>query len=180
MSRRFVSLLAILAALAMFAVACGGDDGGSDNNNTNTNGTSTSTSNDNNDNDSDGPATLASIAAPEGATELDPNVAKTLGENNAASAILSAQLGTGGNTEQKGYNLPADAEWDSIKGFYDGEFDDWDTNSQIESALAAVNSSNPLFKIANWQKDGQNVSVIMITDPVDATKKQLIVSLHTN
>lgn len=175
MSKRFLSLVAILAALAMFAVACGGDDGGSSNNN------SSSNSNNNSSSDSgDGAATLDSIAAPDGATELDANVAKTLGNNNAASAILSAQLGTGGKTEQKGYDLPADADWNNIKGFYDGKFGDWDKNSTLASALDAVNSSNPLFKIANWQKDGQNVSVIMITDPIDATKKQLIISLHTN
>lgn len=172
MSKRFLSIVAILAAFAMFAVACGGDDGGSSNNSSNSNNSSSDSG--------DGAATLASIAAPDGATELDANVAKTLGNNNAASAILSAQLGTGGKTEQKGYDLPADADWNNIKSFYDGKFGDWDKNSQLASALDAVNSSNPLFKIANWQKDGQNVSVIMITDPIDATKKQLIVSLHTN
>ncbi len=153
-ARRTTGLAFTLIALGLLLAACGGGDE---------------------------KATLASIPAPNGGTELDPNIAKTLGSNNTADALLRAQLGSGGSTEQKGYNLAADAKWDDIKKFYDDKLkgDGWGTNSTLDAALSAANA-NDLFKMANWQKGSQNVSVIMITDPIDTAKKNLVVSLTTN
>jgi hypothetical protein len=128
------------------------------------------------------PVALSAIPGPEGGTELDPNIAKTLANNNATDALLRAQLGSGGKTEQKGYDLPADADWNAIKSFYDGRLkgDGWGTNGTLTAALETANASNPLFKIANWQKGDQNVNVIMIADPTDEAKKNLVISLTTN
>ena len=130
------------------------------------------------------PATLADIPAFPGAAELkagDSNIADTLANNNQADAALRAQLGTGGKTEQKGFSLPSDAKWDQIKSFYDEKLkaSGWGTNSLVSGIMEQANQGNDLFQTANWQKDKQNVTIVMVTSPTDNAQKQLIVSLSS-
>jgi hypothetical protein len=130
------------------------------------------------------PATLGDIPAYPGAVELKPgesNIADTLAKNNQTDAALRAQLGTGGKTEQKGYGLPKDANWDQVKGFYDEKLKagGWGTNSLVGGIMEQANQGNDLFKTANWQKDKQNVTIVMVTLPTNADQKQLLISLSS-
>jgi hypothetical protein len=130
------------------------------------------------------PATLADIPAYPGAAELKPgenNIADTLANNNQADAAMRAQLGTGGKTEQKGFSLPSDAKWDQVKGFYDEKLKagGWGTNGLVSGIMEQANQGNDLFQTANWQKDKQNVTIVMVTSPTDNAQKQLIVSLSS-
>jgi hypothetical protein len=129
-------------------------------------------------------ATLADIPAYPGATELKPgenNIADTLANNNQTDAALRAQLGTGGKTEQKGFDLPKDANWDQVKAFYDEKLKagGWGTNNLVSGIMEQANQGNELFRTANWQKNTQNVTIVMVTSPVDTATKQLIVSLSS-
>src|SRR5262245_56159716 len=129
-------------------------------------------------------ATLADIPAYPGATELKPgesNIADTLANNNQADAAMRGQLGVGGKTEQKGFNLPKDAKWDQIKGFYDEKLKagGWSTNSLVSGIMDQANQGNTLFPTSNWQKGTQNVTVVMVTSPTNADEKQLVISLSS-
>jgi hypothetical protein len=130
------------------------------------------------------PAALSDIPSYPGATELQPGesrLADTLAQNNQADTALRGQLGVGGKTEQKGYSLPSDASWDQVKGFYEEQLKagGWGTNSMVSSIMEQANQGNDMFRTANWQKDKQNVTVIMLTSPVDAGVKELIISLSS-
>ncbi|HWQ14384.1 MAG TPA: hypothetical protein VNL77_16410 [Roseiflexaceae bacterium] len=128
------------------------------------------------------PATLDDIPAYPGATVLQPGesrLADTLAQNNQTDAALRGQLGVGGKTEQRGYSLPADVSWPQVKGFYDERLKagGWTTNSMVSSIMEQANQGNELFQTANWQKGSQNVTVVMMTSPMDPAVKELIVSL---
>jgi hypothetical protein len=130
------------------------------------------------------PATVATMPVFPGATELkegESTIADTLGQNNASDAAMREAMGVGGSTEQKGFRLPADATWDSVKSYYDEQLkgQGWQTNSMIDSAMAQANAGNDVFRTANWQKGSQNLTVVMLTLPTDATQKELIVSLSS-
>ena len=130
------------------------------------------------------PAALTDIPAFPGATELKPGestLGDTLAQNNQADAALRGQLGTGGKTEQKGFSLPSDAKWDQIKSFYDEKLKagGWGTNSLVSGIMEQANQGNDLFQTANWQKDKQNVTIVMVTSPTNTAQKQLIVSLSS-
>src|SRR5262245_21116495 len=129
-------------------------------------------------------ATLNDIPAYPGATELKPgesNIADTLANNNQADAAMRGQIGVGGKTEQKGFNLPKDANWDQIKAFYDEKLKagGWGTNSLVSGIMDQANQGNGLFQTANWQKDKQNVTIVMVTSPTEPDVKELVVSLST-
>jgi hypothetical protein len=129
-------------------------------------------------------ATLGDIPAYPGATELKPgesNLGDTLANNNQADAAMRGQVGVGGKTEQKGFNLPKDAKWDQIKGFYDEKLkaSGWGTNSLVGGIMDQANQGNTLFQTSNWQKGTQNVTVLMVTSPTNADEKQLIISLSS-
>jgi hypothetical protein len=129
-------------------------------------------------------ATLNDIPAYPGATELKPgesNIADTLANNNQTDAAMRGQLGVGGKTEQKGYNLPKDANWDQVKAFYDEKLKagGWGTNSLVSGIMDQANQGNSLFQTTNWQKGTQNVTVVMVVSPTNADEKQLIVSLSS-
>jgi hypothetical protein len=129
-------------------------------------------------------ATLNDIPAYPGATELKPgesNIADTLANNNQADAAMRGQVGVGGKTEQKGYNLPKDANWDQVKAFYDEKLKagGWGTNTLVSGIMDQANQGNDLFQTSNWQKGTQNVTVVMVVSPVNADEKQLIVSLSS-
>ncbi|NJM06759.1 hypothetical protein HC891_12090 [Candidatus Gracilibacteria bacterium] len=130
------------------------------------------------------PATVATLPLYPGATELqagESTIADTLGQNNATDAAMREAMGVGGSTEQKGYRLPADATWDQVKAYYDEQLkgQGWQTNSTISAVMEQANAGNDVFRTANWQKGGQNVTVVMLTLPTDATQKELIVSLSS-
>nr|PZN29542.1 MAG: hypothetical protein DIU80_09255 [Chloroflexota bacterium] len=130
------------------------------------------------------PATLTDIPAYPGAVELQPGestIADTLANNNQTDAAMREQLGVGGKTEQKGYSLPEDTGWDQVKSFYDEQLTaaGWGTNSMVSSIMEQANQGNDLFRTANWQKGGQNVTVVMLTSPVDPAEKQLLISLSS-
>jgi hypothetical protein len=153
--RRFFAVLLTLAALGILA-GCGGNP----------------------------PATLTDIPAYPGATALQPgesNIADTLANNNQTDAALRAQLGTGGKTEQKGFDLPKDANWDQVKSFYDEKLkaSGWGTNNLVSGIMEQANQGNELFHTANWQRNSQNVTIILVTSPTNAAGKQLIVSLSS-
>jgi hypothetical protein len=153
-TRLFAALLAILTLVAL--TSCGGSPA----------------------------ATLADIPAYPGASDLKPGestIGDTLAKNNQMDAALRGQLGTGGKTDQKGFSLPKDAKWDQVKGFYDEKLKaaGWSTNSLVSGIMEQANQGNDLFQTANWQKGKQNVTIVMLTAPVDNSQKQLIVSLST-
>jgi hypothetical protein len=130
------------------------------------------------------PATLADIPAYPGAVELKPGESKlgdTLAKNNQTDAALRAQLGTGGKTDQKGYSMPKDAKWDQVKSFYEQKLTagGWATNSLVSGIMEQANQGNDLFKTANWQKGSQNVTIVLVSSPVNADEKELIVSLSS-
>lgn len=128
------------------------------------------------------PQTLTDIPAYPGATELKPGesvLGDTLAQNNQQDAALRGQLGAGGATEQKGYKLPADANWDAVKGFYDQKLKaaGWSTNDLVSGIMEQANQGNDLFRTANWQRGQQNVTVVMLMSPTDANQKELVISL---
>ena len=45
--------------------------------------------------------------------------------------------------------------------------------------MEQANQGNDLFRVANWQRGQQNVSIVMLTSPTDANEKQLIISLSS-
>ncbi len=131
------------------------------------------------------PATLSDIPAYPGATALQPGesrLADTLAQNNATDAALRGQLGVGGKVEQQGYRLPPETDWNAVKAFYDEKLKaaGWGTNSMVSGIMEQANQGNSMFQTANWQKGQQNVTVIMLTSPTDASVKELIVSLASN
>ena len=72
-------------------------------------------------------------------------------------------------------------KWDQIKSFYDEKLkaSGWGTNSLVSGIMEQANQGNDLFQTANWQKDKQNVTIVMVTAPTDTSQKQLIVSLSS-
>ena len=153
--KQFAAVLLVLSLLGLLA-ACGGSS----------------------------PATLADIPAYPGSKELQPGestIADTLANNNQTDAAMRARLGTGGKTEQKGFDLPNDANWDQIKSFYDEKLKagGWGTNNLVSGIMEQANQGNELFRTANWQRNSQNVTIVMVTSPVDGSQKQLIVSLSS-
>ncbi|MBC8162299.1 MAG: hypothetical protein H7Z42_13910 [Roseiflexaceae bacterium] len=128
------------------------------------------------------PATLAVIPIYTDATELKPGesaVADTLVENMKQNQALTGQLGVNATIEQKAFTMPAGATWDDVKKFYDENLTSsgWSSNSMISNVMAQTNAANDQFQLANWQKNKQNLSVIMIADPTNEGAKMLIVSL---
>lgn len=130
------------------------------------------------------PATLSDIPTYPDAVELKPGestIGDTLAQNNQMDTALRGQLGVGGKTEQKGYRLPKDVQWDQVKGFYEEKLKaaGWSSNSLVSGIMEQANQGNDLFRIVNWQRGSQNVSVIMLTSPTNADEKELIISLST-
>jgi hypothetical protein len=129
-----------------------------------------------------------------GAVELkegESNIADTLAQNEQQNAALNQALGSlgGGELEQKGFQLPSEATWEQVNGYYEKELTaaGWSNgvgglaNSfvDVNAILQTANEGNELFKTAIWSKGDQTLTVIMVTDPVDQTQKQLLFSLST-
>lgn len=129
-------------------------------------------------------ASLNDLPMYPGAVELKPGestLADTLANNNQADTAIRGNLGTGGKTEQRGFHLPADSSWNAIKAFYDEKLkaDGWATNSMVSGIMEQANQGNDIFQSANWQRGKQNVTVIMLTAPIDKSQKELIISLSS-
>jgi hypothetical protein len=141
------------------------------------------------------PVTAAEIPVYPDATELkegESPIGDTLSNNmeqDAAIREAMGALGGSGKIEQKGFQLPAEATWEQVKSLYskDLEAAGWASgmgglaNSFIDvnAVMEAANQDNELFQTALWSKDKQTLTIIMMTDPTDQTKKQLIFSLST-
>lgn len=113
--------------------------------------------------------------------EGESAIADTLANNNQTDAALRGQIGVGGSVEQKGFSLPTDTNWDDVKAFYDEKLkaDGWGTNSMVSGIMEQANQGNDLFRTANWQKNKQNITVMMVASPVNPDEKELILSLAT-
>lgn len=136
------------------------------------------------------PATLADLPVYAGAVELKPgesNLADTLQQNGQQSTAMGQALGTGGTTEQKGFDLPAEATWDQVKAFYTDKLkaSGWAEGmsgpgaSIANQAMSQATQGNDLFQMTIFSKDKQTLTVMRVADPTDATKVQLILSLST-
>lgn len=127
------------------------------------------------------------------ATELkagESNIGDTLAQNAQQDAALRQALGgLKGKVEQKGFQLPADTTWEQVKSFYEKELkgSGWSSglggvaNSLVDvnAVMESANQGNDLFQTALWSKNKQNLTIVMMTDPTDQTKKHLILSLST-
>lgn len=123
--------------------------------------------------------------------EGENNIADTLAQNEEQNAALNQALGSlgGGNLEQRGFQLPSEATWEQVKGFYEKELGaaGWSSglggvaNSfvDVNAIMETANQGNELFQTAIWSKDKQTLTLVMVTDPTDQTKKQLLFSLST-
>jgi hypothetical protein len=136
------------------------------------------------------PVAIADLPVYPGATELKPgesNIADTLKNNGQQDAAMRQAVGVGGSTEQKGFDLPAEASWDQVKAFYTDKLKagGWaegmggpggDIASQ---AMAQANQANTMVQTNIYSKGKQTLSVIRLADPIDTAKVQLILSLSS-
>lgn len=108
-------------------------------------------------------------------------IADTLADNNQTDVAFRGQVGMGGSVEQKGFSLPTGTSWDDVKSFYDEKLkaDGWGTNSMVSGIMEQANQGNDMFQTANWQKDKQNVTVMMLASPMNPDEKELILSLSS-
>ena len=128
-----------------------------------------------------------------GAVQLEEganNIADTLAQNEQQNAAINQALsGLGGNLEQKGFQLPAETTWEQVNSYYEKELTaaGWSNglgglaNSfvDVNAVLQTANEGNDLFKTSIWSNGGQTLTVIMLTDPVEQSQKQLLFSLST-
>ena len=49
----------------------------------------------------------------------------------------------------------------------------------VNAMMEAANQGNELFQTAIWSKDKQILTVLLVTNPIDSAKKDLILSLTT-
>ncbi|MBK9944137.1 MAG: hypothetical protein IPP13_21255 [Kouleothrix sp.] len=117
------------------------------------------------------PAKLADIPSYPDAVQLKP------GENPIADTLAKnvQQAGSmGANIDQTIFTLPQGASWDQVKQFYTDKLgsDGWQsTNLPIPD--------NDVFKMANWRRGSQNLTVAQLTEPVK-NDTFLLFSLATN
>jgi hypothetical protein len=137
------------------------------------------------------PVAVADLPVYPGATALQPGestIADTLKQNGQQDAAMRQAMGAGGSTEQKGFTLPADAGWEQVKSYYAdalkkggwAEGAGGPAGGMASQIMEQANQANTLFQTAIFSKDKQNLTVIRVADPTDASKVQLILSLATN
>ncbi len=129
-----------------------------------------------------------------GATELKEGesiIGDTLAQNMEQDAAMREAMGAlgRGSTQQKGFQLPAEATWEQVKAFYEKELTaaGWQSGLggiagsvvDVNAMMEAANQGNELFQTALWSKGKQTLTTVMVTDPTNATNKQLILSLST-
>lgn len=131
------------------------------------------------------PVTVNDLPVYPGATELkagDSRVGDTLAKNSQQITAMTKSIGSGGNTEQKGFTLPKDATWDAVKKFYDDKLPSsgWgDQNALVGNILSQVNTQNDAFQMAFYQRGNQNLSVIRVMMDPTTKDTMLIFSLAT-
>lgn len=139
-------------------------------------------------------ATTGDLPVYPGAIELKEGesvIGDTLAQNMEQDAAMREAMGAlgSGNIQQKGFQLPAEATWEQVKGFYEKELTaaGWQSGLggiagnmvDVNAMMEAANQDNELFQTAIWSKGKQTLTTVMITDPSDTTKKELILSLST-
>jgi hypothetical protein len=137
---------------------------------------------------------VGDLPAYPGATELKPGesvIADTLAQNVEQNEALKQAMGPlgSGNLEQRGFQLPAEATWEQVKSHYDTELGGagWTSGLggiagslvDVNAMMEAANQGNELFQTALWSKDKQTLAIVMMTDPTDPAKKEMIMSLST-
>jgi len=136
-----------------------------------------------------GSVSLGDLPVFPGATELkagESNIGNTLKNNMETDKKIRESMGplaTKGGVEQKGFSLPAEAQWKDIEDFYNKKL----TALGWESGLGGVagkfidvnqtmnTGNNKLSQTVIYTKGNQTLTIIMIT----TGKKQMILSLST-
>ena len=145
------------------------------------------------------PASMADMPTYPGATELkagESSLGSTLANNVAQNEQLKQAMGGAGTKiEQKGFKLPAAATWAEVNKFYEEKMKGMGFSAGLggtggiagglignlsNTVTQQMNQGNDLFQTAFFSKDKQIFTLIMITDPIDKTKKELVTSLNTN
>lgn len=137
------------------------------------------------------PATLSELPVFAGAVEHTADkggIGGTLAKNNQVDAAMRTAVGVGGKTEQKGYRLPKETTWEDLKGFYEGKLSasGWKSGAGGKAGNVAadvmnvVNQNNPVMQTAIWARGKQTVTIMLMTNPITRTEKDLIISLSTN
>ncbi len=136
------------------------------------------------------PVSLSEVPVYTGAVEqtADKGIGATLAKNNQIDAAMRNAVGVGGKTEQKGYVLPKETTWAQVKDFYDSKLKSsgWaaggggKAGNIANDVMNVVNQNNPMMQTAIWAKGKQNLTVMLVTNPVNKTEKNLILSLSTN
>ena len=136
-----------------------------------------------------GPVAMAELPVFPGAAELkadDSAIGTTLENNMGADAAIRNSAGIGGKTEQKGFRLPANANWAEVKSFFGEKLkaSGWDTGmgpagAMVGNVMETANASNPLFQTMLWTRDKQTLTVTMLANPSKAGEKALILSLSS-
>jgi len=127
-----------------------------------------------------------------GATELKAGgsaIGNTLAQNMKQDAALRQAMGAGGKTEQLGFKLPGDTNWEQVKAFYDKELKagGWESGLggvaggfvDINAVMGAANQGNNLFQTAIWSKGKQTLTVAMVVSPTDNRQRELILSMSS-
>ncbi len=136
------------------------------------------------------PLSLDDVPAYPGAvvhTAEQGGIGATLDKNMQTDAAVRKAVGVGGSTQQKGFRLPNNATWDDVKRFYDDKMkaQGWASGGggkagdMVSGVMDAVNQNNPMSQTAIWAKGKQNLTIIMVTNPINKTDKDLLISLST-
>lgn len=137
------------------------------------------------------PVTIADLPVYPEATALQPgesSLADTLQSNGQQDSAVRQAMGTGGATEQRGFDLPAETTWDQVKSFYSDKLkaDGWrdglggPAGGMASQIMEQANAGNDIFQTTLFSRDKQTLAVVRIVDPTDSSKAQLILSLSTN
>jgi hypothetical protein len=100
----------------------------------------------------------------------------------------------GQKIEQKAFNLPKDASWDKLIGFYTEQLKakGWKegvaarglgsgmANDMVKKAMAQANAGSDLFKTAIFTRDRQTLTIMRLANATGNNEAQLLVSLNTN
>jgi hypothetical protein len=137
------------------------------------------------------PLSIAELPAYAGATELQPGnspIATTLKNNEQQAAAMGQKI------EQKAFNLPKDASWDKVVGFYSEQLKakGWKegaaggglgssmANDLVNKAMSQANSGNDMFKTAMFARGKQTLTVMRLAGATKKDEAQLLLSLNTN
>lgn len=142
------------------------------------------------------PVSLEDIEAYPGATVLkagESNLGDTLAKNVKTHGDIKESMGplaSGTQLDQRGFQLPQDAQWKDVRKFYEeslkkagwtvglggvaGQFMD------VNKAMNAGQDENSLTHSMLFSKGNQRLTVIMTASPVNKNDKTLVLSLSSN